>query len=212
METMEPEAYFDSLFEADPARERIAAAIRERGMPDISVAPGYGRLLTLLVAATGARDLLEIGALAGYSGICLARGLPPAEGKLTSLELNAEYAELASAQLAEEGYAGRSEMIVGPAAESLAMLEREGRRFDFIFIDADKENYPLYLEYAIRLARPRAVIAADNTLLRGRTLNPSKQGPAVQAMREFNRAIARDPRLAAAHLPSFDGLALAAVK
>jgi predicted O-methyltransferase YrrM len=207
-----PETYFDSLFETDPAWERISAAIRERGMPDISVARGYGRLLTMLVAATGARAVLEIGALAGFSGICLARGLPPGEGKLTSLELKSEYAELAAAQLGEEGFGDRSEMIVGAAADSLARLEREGRRFDFFFIDADKENYPLYLEFAIRLANPRAVIAADNTLLRGRTLSPEKQGPAVQAVRGFNRTIARDPRLTGAHLPAYDGLALAMVR
>ncbi|WP_240489041.1 O-methyltransferase [Cohnella thermotolerans] len=208
----EPEAYFDSLFEDDPELERVTVSIRERGMPDISVAPGYGRLLTLLVAATRARSLLEIGALAGYSGICLARGLPPGEGRLTSLELKPDYAELASANLAAAGFADRAEMIVGDAVSSLERLEREGRRFDFFFIDADKENYPVYLEYAIRLANPGAIVAADNTLLRGRTLNPEKQGPAVRAMRDFNRAMARDPRLLAAHLPSYDGLALAMVK
>lgn len=207
-----PEAYFDGLFEQDPEWERVAASIRERGMPDISVAPGYGRLLTLLVAATGARSLLEIGALAGYSGICLLRGLPAGEGSLASLELKPEYAELASANLAVAGFADRAEMIVGAAADSLARLEAEGRRFDFFFIDADKENYPVYLEFAIRLANPGAIIAADNTLLRGRTLNPDKQGPAVRAVREFNRTIARDPRLIGTHLPSYDGLALAMVK
>ncbi|WP_230986652.1 O-methyltransferase [Cohnella fermenti] len=207
-----PESYFDSLYETDPELTRIERSIREHGMPEISVEPGYGRLLTLLVAATGARSLLEIGALGGYSGLCLARGLPPGEGRLTSLELKPEFAALASRNLAEAGYGERSEMIVGPAADSLAALEAEGRRFDFFFIDADKENYPVYLEFAIRLANPRAIVAADNTLLRGRTLNPGKQGPAVLAIREFNKAVASDPRLVTAHLPSYDGLLLAMVK
>lgn len=207
-----PEEYFDSLFEADLELERIRETIRKRGMPDISVAPGYGRLLTMLVAATGARSLLEIGALAGYSGICLARGLPPGEGRVTSLELKPEYAALARDNLAAAGYGDRCEMIVGAAADSLARLTAEGRRFDFFFIDADKENYPIYLEYAIKLARPGAIVAADNTLLRGRTLNPDKTGPAVRAVREFNRTIARDPRLIGTHLPSYDGLALAMVR
>lgn len=208
----EPEAYFDGLFPPDPEWERVTRTIRERGMPEISVAPGYGRLLTMLVAASGAREALEIGALAGYSGICLARGLPEGAGRIASLELKPEYAELAAANLAAAGYGDRAEMIVGAAADSLARLEAEGRRFDFFFIDADKENYPVYLEYAIRLANPGALIAADNTLLRGRTLNPDKQGPAVRAVRDFNRTIARDPRLIGTHLPSYDGLALAMVK
>lgn len=207
-----PEAYFDGLFEPDPEWERVSRTIRERGMPEISVAPGYGRLLTMLVAATRARSLLEIGALAGYSGICLARGLPAGEGRLVSLELKPEYAELASANLAAAGFGDRAQTLVGAAADSLALLEAEGRRFDFFFIDADKENYPVYLEFAIRLANPGAIIAADNTLLRGRTLNPDKQGPAVMAVREFNRTIARDPRLIGTHLPSYDGLALAMVR
>ncbi|MBB6679315.1 O-methyltransferase, partial [Cohnella lubricantis] len=201
-----PEAYLDGLFEPDAEWERVTRTIRERGMPEISVAPGYGRLLTMLVAASGARSLLEIGALAGYSGICLARGLPADDGLLTSLELKPEYAELASANLAAAGYGDRSEMLVGTAADSLSKLEAEGRRFDFFFIDADKENYPVYLEFAIRLANPGALIAADNTLLRGRTLNPDKQGPAVQAVRLFNQTIATDPRLIGTHLPSYDGL------
>ncbi|MBB6636073.1 O-methyltransferase [Cohnella thailandensis] len=209
---MTPEAYFDSLYEQDAELAKIERTIRDHDMPEISVEPGYGRLLTLLVGATGARSLLEIGALGGYSGVCLARGLPEGEGRLTSLELKPDFAKLASANLAAAGFGDRSETIVGAAADSLAKLEAEGRRFDFFFIDADKENYPVYLEYAIRLANPRAVIAADNTLLRGRTLNPSKQGPAVVAIREFNRIIATDPRLTSAHLPSYDGLALAMVK
>lgn len=207
----EPEAYFESLFPQDPELERIAETIRERGMPEISVEPAYGRLLTMLAASIGAAAALEIGALGGYSGVCLARGLAPG-GKLTSLELKPEYAELAQANLAAAGFGDRVEMLVGSAAESLAKLAAEGRTFDFFFIDADKENYPLYLEWAIRLARPGALIAADNTLLRGRTLNPDKTGPAVRAVREFNRIIARDERLIGTHLPSFDGLALATVK
>jgi len=205
------EKYLDSLFGADGDLERVLAAIRGAGMPEISVAPGYGRLLTLLVGLRQARDVLEIGALGGYSGICLMRGMPE-DGQLTSLELREDYAELACGNLAAAGYAGRSAYIVGEAAASLAKLAEEGRRFDFFFIDADKENYPHYLERAIELARPGAVIAADNTLLHGRTVDPAKEGPSVLAMREFNRRIAQDPRLSGVHLPAYDGLALAAVK
>ncbi|MFD2333692.1 O-methyltransferase [Cohnella sp. GCM10020058] len=206
-----PEAYLDGLFEEDADLVRVSESIRERGMPDISVAPGYGRLLTMLVAAARCKAVLEIGALAGYSGICLARGLTEG-GKLTSLELKPEYAELATANIAAAGYGDSAEMIVGDALVSLDKLMASGRRFDFFFIDADKENYPNYLERAIGLAAPGALIAADNTLLRGRTLNDAKQGPAVQAVRDFNRRLATDPRLLGTHLPSYDGLALFMVR
>jgi predicted O-methyltransferase YrrM len=203
--------YFERLFEKDDELERVLDVMRQQGMPEISVAPGYGRLLTLLVRLKQPRRVLEIGALGGYSGICLLRGMP-ADGILTSLEIREDFAQIARSNIAMAGYAARSEMIVGPAAESLARLVQEGRQFDFFFIDADKENYPHYLAQAIALASPGAVVAADNTLLGGRTLNADKNGPSVQAMREFNRLIAQHPRLMGAHLPAYDGLALAIVK
>lgn len=205
------ESYLDSLFGRDEDLERVLAGIRERGMPEISVAPGYGRLLTLLVMLKKPLEVLEIGALGGYSGICLMRGMP-AEGRLTSLEIREDYAEFAYGNLKSAGYGERAETVVGDARITLERFAEEGRTFDFFFIDADKENYPRYLEMAIKLARPGALIAADNTLLRGRTIDPARTGPSVLAMREFNRMIAQDPRLAGAHLPAYDGLALAVVK
>lgn len=207
-----PERYLESLFEKDEDLERVAGSIENSGMPSISVAPGYGRLLTWLVSLSKAQRVLEIGALGGYSGICLARGLTEG-GTLTSLELREDYAEVAKANLAAAGGLDRYvEYRIGDAGDSLARLATEGRTFDFFFIDADKENYPHYLEWAIRLAEPGAVIAADNTLLHGRTLDEDKQGPSVVAMRAFNAAIATDPRLEGVHLPAYDGLALARVR
>ncbi len=206
-----PESYFDALYETDADLERVAERLREAGMRDISVAAGYGRLLTLLVSASGAVNALEIGALGGYSGICLARGLP-AKGKLVSLELKSEYAELAKANLTAAGHGDKVEYLVGEAAANLRQLKESGASFDFFFIDADKENYPLYLEACLELANPGAIIAADNTLLRGKTIDPAKQGPSVQALRQFNLTIARDARLQGVHLPAYDGLALARVK
>lgn len=208
--TQSPDDYFDSLYPLDETLKRVEETIAAAGMPAISVAPGYGRLLTLLVAASGAKRALEIGALGGYSGICLARGLP-ADGKLVSLELRADYAALAQANVASAGFGAVAEYRVGEAAAGLAALEREGARFGFFFIDADKENYPNYLEACIRLAEPGAIIAADNTLLRGRTIDPARQGPSVQAVRDFNRTIAVDSRLQGVHLPAYDGLAIARV-
>ena len=204
------DAYFDELFPPDAQLERVNEAIKAAGMPEISVAPGYGRLLTMLVTVSGASKALEIGALGGYSGICLARGLP-ASGKLVSLELRADYAAVAEANVAAAGFGALTEYRIGEASHSLADLAEQGETFDFFFIDADKENYPNYLEACIRLANPGAMIAADNTLLRGRTLDPAKQGPSVLAIRDFNRRIANDPRLLGVHLPSYDGLALARV-
>jgi len=208
---MNPEQYADHFLENDALLARVQQNIADKGMPAISIAPGYGRLLTMLVAATKAGQVLEIGALGGYSGICLARGLAP-EGRLTSLELKQDYADLALAHLTEAGFGHQVEFKVGPALDSLEQFKQEGRTFDFFFIDADKENYPVYLEYAIELANPGAIVAGDNTFLRGRTLNPDKNGPSVQAMRRFNELMATDDRLIGTILPAYDGLAVAMVK
>ncbi|MGG4554030.1 class I SAM-dependent methyltransferase [Paenibacillus humicus] len=206
-----PEQYSEELYAEDEQLNKVKQSIEDSGIRDVSVVPGYGRLLTLLVKSSGAKSALEIGALGGYSGICLARGLSEG-GKLVSLELKEENAALARSNMAAAGYGEIVDYRVGPALDSLIELERQGQRFDFFFIDADKENYPVYLEYAIKLALPGAIIAGDNTLLRGRTLNPDKNGPAVLAMRKFNEMIARDERLLSTFLPAFDGLALALVK
>ncbi|WP_379153820.1 O-methyltransferase [Paenibacillus sp. sgz5001063] len=205
------EEYSEYLYTEDKLLLKVKQAIKDSGMPEVSIAPGYGRLLTMLVAMSRSTRILEIGALGGYSGICLCRGLING-GRLTSLELKPEYAELAGRHLEEAGYGEAVEYKLGPALDSLKLLEAEGRTFDFFFIDADKENYPNYLEYAIKLASPGAVIAGDNIFLRGRTLNTEKNGPAVQAMRRFNEMIASDERLTSTLLPAYDGLALAMVK
>lgn len=211
MQRPSPEAYVDSLYPEDPDLARVQAGIRARKMPEISVRPGYGRLLTLLVRLSGARRALEIGALGGYSGICLARGLP-AGGRLVSLELDPEYAGVAREHLVAAGLGDRVEYRVGPALESLAALYRAGERFDFFFIDADKENYPNYLDWALRLANPGAVIVGDNILMQGESLDPGITDPDVGAMRRFNARVATDPRLESALLPGYDGLAIARVR
>lgn len=205
------EEYSEQLYTEDELLLQVKAAIAANGMPEVSIAPGYGRLLTMLVTLSRSARLLEIGALGGYSGICLCRGLTR-EGSLTSLELRPEYAALAECHLQQASFGDRVEYKIGPALDSLKLLEAQGQRYDFFFIDADKENYPNYLEYAIRLASPGAIIAGDNIFLRGRTLNSEKNGPAVQAMRRFNEMIASDPRLTSTLLPAYDGLALAMVK
>ncbi|OWR27311.1 methyltransferase [Saccharibacillus sp. O23] len=201
----------ESLAGEDALLLGIRETIREAGMPEVSVAAGYGKLLTLLASLSGARRILEIGALGGYSGVCMARGMAEG-GLLTSLELQPEYAELAQRHVAQAGFGGQTRYLIGPALDSLNKLKEDGERFDFFFIDADKGNYLNYLELALELAEPGAVIAADNLLLRGRTLNPDKNGPSVLALREFNRRLAEDPRLISSLLPAYDGLAVAMVK
>jgi predicted O-methyltransferase YrrM len=205
------EAYTESLYGKDEVLESVLASIRESGMPEISVKPGYGRLLTLLVRISGAKRVLEIGALGGYSGICLARGLP-AGGRLVSLELREEYAALAHENLRKAGYGDYVEYRTGEALPSLEKLGEEGNKFDFFFIDADKGNYPNYLQWAIRLGNPGALIVGDNTLLHDKVMNPNEQGNNVRQMREFNRLIAEHPQLESVMLPAYDGLAVARLK
>lgn len=204
------ETYFEQLYERDEQLERIKERMQAHKLPDIAVPAGYGRLLTMLVRICGAEQVLEIGALGGYSGYCLLRGMK-AKGKLISLELRQEYADIARANLTDAGFGHQLEYRIGEAINILADLEQEGARFDFFFIDADKGNYSHYLEYAIRLARPGAIIVGDNLLLRGRTLDETKQSATVQAIRLFNKKIACDERLMSTMLPAYDGLAIAIV-
>ncbi|WP_239633409.1 O-methyltransferase [Paenibacillus sp. H1-7] len=211
MTQMSAEEYVESLLEEDEQLNKVIEGIRANGMPEISIARGYGKLLTLLVKMTGAKQILEIGALGGYSGICLARGLEE-QGKLVSLELKQEYADVALRHLSEAGLGDKVEYRVGEALDSLGQLQAEGRKFDLFFIDADKGNYPNYLEWAIKLANPGAIILGDNTLMHGSSMNPEEKGNRVVKMREFNEKMARDPRLEGVILPAYDGLAIARVR
>ncbi|MEW9698478.1 O-methyltransferase [Paenibacillus sp. SI8] len=211
MELITAESYMEGLYEEDEVLEKVKAGIRSHNMPEISIAPGYGRLLTMLVKMIGAKQVLEIGALGGYSGICLARGLKQG-GRLISLELKQEFADVAKHYVTEAGLGDCVEYRIGEALEHLKLLHEQGERFDFFFIDADKVNYPNYLEYAIQLANPGALIAGDNTLMRGKVVDAQQNKTSVQAMRKFNSLIASDPRLESTILPAYDGLALARVK
>jgi caffeoyl-CoA O-methyltransferase len=210
---MDAQKYTEQLYVAhpDPVLDHVLLSIREHGMPEISVKPGYGRLLTLLVATSGAKQVLEIGALGGYSAICLARGLPK-DGKLVSLELHSDYAALAYRNLEMAGFGELVEYRIGEALHNLEALANEGKSFDFFFIDADKGNYPQYLDWAIRLGNPGALIVGDNTLMNGRIMQEEVNSPSVVAMRAFNERIASDSRLLSVILPAYDGLAIARIR
>ncbi|MCY0869829.1 MAG: O-methyltransferase [Firmicutes bacterium] len=194
----------------DEVLQAIRADIAARKMPPISVRPELGRLLTLLVAVSGATRVLEIGVLGGYRGVCLARGLPQG-GRMTSLELSSTYAEVARANLARAGLADRVEYRVGPAVATLAELVKAQERFDFIFIDADKVNYPAYLDAALQLAMPGTLLCADNALLHDAVFDSQVHTPEATAMRAFNHRLAHEPGVVSVLLPVHDGFAVARI-
>lgn len=206
-------SYIDSVFLGqDALLEEVIASIQENGMPSISVSPSSGKLLTMLVSISGAKQVLEIGALGGYSGICLARGFG-SEGHLTSLELEERYAELAYRNLAKAGFGQQVSYLTGEALQSLEKLSRENRRFDFFFIDADKENYENYLHYCIRLAEPGALIVTDNVLAGGSVADESIAPKRyTEIMKKFNETVARHPQLESVLIPIGDGMNLSRVK
>lgn len=205
--------YIDTVFaQQDPILENVIASITEQGMPAISVSPSSGKLLTMLVSITGAHNILEIGALGGYSGICLARGMKE-EGTLTSLELEEKYAQLAAQNLANAGFAEQVTYLTGPALESLEKLLADGKRFDFFFIDADKENYENYLVNCIKLANIGALIVTDNVLAAGSVADPEVTPKRYTAiMKKFNRLVANHQQLESILLPIGDGITVSKVK
>lgn len=206
-------SYIDSVFHTqDALLEEVIASIKENGMPSISVSPSSGKLLTMLVSISDAKRVLEIGALGGYSGICLARGFGK-EGTLTSLELEERYAELAHSNLSKAGFGDQVSYMTGPALGSLEKLADENKRFDFFFIDADKANYERYLEYCIKLAEPGALIVADNVLAKGSIVDPDAPPTRyTEVMKKFNETAANHPQLESLLMPIGDGMTLSRVK
>jgi caffeoyl-CoA O-methyltransferase len=207
------DSYIEDLFGVqDAALKRALEDSRRAGLPEIQVSPNEGKLLYLLAKMSGARRVLEIGTLGGYSTIWLARALP-AGGRLVSLELDEHHAEVARNNLERAGLSERVEVRVGDARESLADLHGTGRVFDLVFIDADKEGYPEYLEWSLKLSRPGTVILADNVIRGGTVLEP--EGSSGEAVQRFNRRLAEEPRLEAVLLPVIrervDGIAVARV-
>jgi len=206
----------DLLVRPDPALEAALAASAAAGLPPIQVSPAQGKLLKLLAEIKGARTILEIGTLGGYSSIWLARALP-ADGLLTTLEVEPKHAEVARANIARAGLAGVVELRLGPALETLPRLAAERRApFDLVFIDADKEGYPDYLPWALRLSRRGSVIVADNVVRDGAVADAASADPRVQGVRRFNEMLAAEPRLTATIVQTvgskgYDGFAIALV-
>lgn len=211
------DAYLDGLLApADPALAAALGSNRDAGLPSIDVPASLGKFLAMLVEISGARRVLEVGTLGGYSSIWMARALP-ADGRLVTLELKAENAAIARANLERAGVLNRVEIRVAPALDSLRSLAAEGvAAFDVIFLDADKKSLPDYLDWSLKLARPGTLIVADNVVRDGKVLDADSNDPDIQGVRRFLEQAANNPRLSATALQTvgargYDGFALVRV-
>jgi len=201
--------YIASLFAREDA---VLMSLREQadrsGLPPIAISPDEGRLLQVLLRAIGAKRVLEVGTLGGYSAIWMARALP-ADGILLSIDIDADHAAFATRFIARAGLESVVTVRVGRALDVLPSLD--GEQFDAIFLDADKEPLPTYLDWALRLVRPGGMIIADNVLWGGKVLDASIDDDATRAVREFNRRFAEDPRITGIVVPTHDGVAVGIV-
>ncbi|MEO6821842.1 MAG: O-methyltransferase [Candidatus Nanopelagicales bacterium] len=209
----EVDNYITGLFVGtDDGLDAALAANARAGLPPIDVSPAQGKFLHLLVRAVGARRILEVGTLGGYSTIWLARALPP-DGRLVTLELSEEHARVARENLARAGVGDVVEVRQGPALDTLPTLVGP---FDFVFIDADKTSNTEYLHWALALTRPGSVIVLDTVVRGGKVVEVDSTDPAVIGTRRFTEALAAEPRLSATEIQTvgskgYDGFALAVV-
>jgi predicted O-methyltransferase YrrM len=210
--------YFGELLA--PEDDALAACVehnRVAGLPAIDVPALLGKFLALLVQISGARNVLEIGTLGGYSTIWLARALPEG-GRVTTLEIDPRHAEIARENLAGAGVVERVDIVLGPALDSLTRLQTAGSPlFDLVFLDADKKSLPEYLQAALELSHPGTIIVADNVVRDGKVLDETSSDPDVRGVRRMTELIAADPRLSATAIPTvgargYDGFALAVVR
>jgi caffeoyl-CoA O-methyltransferase len=202
--------YISALFAPEDA---LLVSLREEadrtGMPPIAVSADEGRLLQVLLTSIGARRVLEVGTLGGYSAIWMARALPE-DGELVSIEMEPKHAEFARRYIERAGLNDRVEIRLGRALEVLPSLD--GERFDAMFIDADKEPMPTYFEWALRLVRPGGLVIADNTLWGGKVFDEAEHDEKTRAVREFNRRMATDPRILSILVPTHDGVSIGVVR
>jgi predicted O-methyltransferase YrrM len=204
------------LLAPDPVLDAALQASEAAGLPPINVSPTQGKLLQMLARLCGARRILEIGTLAGYSTIWLGRALP-ADGRLITLEADEKHAAVARANIARAGLDDVVEIRIGIALESLPAIAAESRSpFDFIFIDADKVNTPEYFAWALRMSRPGSLIVVDNVVREGAVADAATPDPSVQGMRRFFDVLKREPRLTATAVQTvgakgYDGFAVVLV-
>jgi predicted O-methyltransferase YrrM len=200
----------------DPVLREVQATSNAAGLPEIQVSAAQGKMLHLLARLQGARWILELGTLGGYSTIWLARALPT-DGRLVTLEFDPKHAEVARANFTRAGLEKLIDLRVGAALDTLPHLAREGAGpFDLIFIDADKDNYPDYFEWSLRLAHRGTLIIADNVVRKGAVIEPDNTDPRVQGVRRFLSMVAAEPRVSATTIQTvgskgYDGFALVLV-
>ena len=195
----------DTLLSPDAALEAALKTSAEGGLPSINVTPNQGKLVQLLSQARDSRNISEIDPENGYSTIWLARALPPG-GRLITLEFEPKHAQVARANIARAGLADVIELRVGAALETLPHLAAERRGpFDFIFIDADKANYPGYFIWALKLSRRGTVIVADNVVRKGAVIDAASNDPPVQGVRRFHELVASEPRVSATAIQTVGG-------
>lgn len=210
--------YINRLFvKEDEALINVATSIREAGIPPISVSANQGKFLYLLAKLTNAKKILEVGTLAGYSTIWMARALPP-DGQLITLELDPLHAEVAGKNIRAAGLGAIVDIRIGKAMESLQQMEAAGEGpFDMIFIDADKPPYAEYFQWAIRLSRPGTLIIADNVIREGAVLDEHSKDEMVAGVQRFNKMLSENTAVDATIIQTIgekehDGMALAIMK
>ncbi|WP_088012869.1 O-methyltransferase [Gottfriedia acidiceleris] len=211
------DAYFiEKLIPNDPILENVLLANHHAGLPSIDVSPTQGKLLYLLAKIKGAKNILEIGTLGGYSSIWLARALPE-DGKLTTLEISQDHAKVAEQNIKEAKLQDKVEIIIGKALDTLPTLKDSKPLFDFIFIDADKPNNPHYLKWALQLANSGALIIVDNVVRNGEVIYETSHDESVKGVRQLMDLIATDSRIdttaiQTVGLKGYDGFVIGVVK
>lgn len=211
------EYFIEKIIPTDEILEKVLTTNRELGIPEIDVSPTQGKLLYLLAKIKGARKVLEIGTLGGYSSIWLACALPET-GKVYTLEVEQKYASIAKQNIQLADCQNKVEVIVGKALDTLPLLKERGvAPFDFIFIDADKQNNPHYLDWALSLAEPGAIIVADNVVRNGEVIDEASKDERVQGIRRFMELLANEPRMESTAIQTvgtkgYDGFVIGVVK
>jgi predicted O-methyltransferase YrrM len=207
----------DQLVPEDRFLTQALLDSKSAGLPDIAVAPNQGKMLNLIARLMGAKRILEIGTLGGFSTIWLARALPD-DGRLVTCEYSAKHADVAEANIARAGLAAKVDIRVGPALATLPLLQAEEQKpFDLVFIDADKQNNANYVQWALKLTRPGSLIVIDNVIREGKVIDAASGDDMVEGVRRMNAVIAAEPRLDATSIQTVgskghDGFTLALVR
>lgn len=208
--------FIEKLIPHDEILEHVLLANKKADIPEIDVTPTQGKLLYLLAKIKNAKHVLEIGTLGGYSSLWFARALPE-DGKVYTLEINPGFAKTAKQNICNAGCENKVEILVGDALDTLPVLKKKGLSFDLIFIDADKQNNPHYLKWALELAKSGTLIVGDNVVRNGEVLNENSQDIRIQGIRQFMDLLKNDPRVESTAIQTvgskgYDGFILGVVR